>query len=252
MSDLLQKAMYAKRAAGALAKKTPVAAATGEVVQVPAGQVLTLDSAEVTALTHDSAANFDDSYIKKMALQAVNEWATTDDLEDGETIADRLIGLIVGIADEDIDGEIGEDEAAITDTALDSIYDYMLTLGVDEADVDALLNDWDAEVAERVRQIVASNLPDGEDAEDDVLDKLIFTPEDQEATFDDATLDAAYRKVVAVRKGKRVRIRKRIAGKVRLSPAQKLALRKARRRAFTGKAMARRRKSMRLRKSMGM
>ena len=69
---------------------------------------------------------------------------------------------------------------------------------------------------------------------------------------DDAMLDATYRKVIAVRGGKKVRLRKRIAGTVRLSAAQKSAVRKMQRKAFSGAAKIKRAKSMRLRQKMGL
>ena len=56
---------------------------------------------------------------------------------------------------------------------------------------------------------------------------------------------------MAVRNGKKMRIRKRISGTVRLSAKQKLAIRKARMKSHSAGAMMRRMKSMRMRRKMG-
>ena len=60
-----------------------------------------------------------------------------------------------------------------------------------------------------------------------------------------------YKKRVAFRNGKKTIIRKRVAGTVRLSAKQKMAVRKMLRKAQSGKAMMRRAKSMRARKMAG-
>lgn len=235
--NLLEKAFYRNSAVAA----TAAAVAT----------TVTLDSAAVAARTLDSASDFDNQRIMVQALHVINQWASAP-IEEGETAADVLLGMTVGIADENHDGEVTDDEQVVIDVALDAMFDYLLLLGASEADANALLGDWDVAAADRVRELVAASLPDGEEAEDGVVQSMVFTPADQEPVFDSATFDAAYRKVVAVRNGKKVRINKRIAGVVRLSPAQKVALRKARAKAFSAGAIARRARSMRLRKSSGM
>ena len=181
------------------------------------------------------------------AVAAVQQWAETDDLDDGESHADRLVALLVGIADANKDGEITEDEQGVLEVALSATGDYLSKLGVTDEDIDALLNDWDDEVADRVRDLVASALPEGEDEASSDIDDFVFSDDDQSAVF-----DAAYRKVMAVRGGKKVKIRKRISGNVRLSAKQKLAIRKARMKSHSAGAMMRRMKSMRLRRRSGL
>ena len=63
---------------------------------------------------------------------------------------------------------------------------------------------------------------------------------------------AVYKTKMAVRKGKKMRIRKRISGTVRLSAKQKLAIRKARMKSHSAGARMRRMKSMRMRKKAGL
>jgi hypothetical protein len=50
------------------------------------------------------------------AIAALQQWLEDDDLEPGETHADRLLTLVVGIADSSQDGEIDDDEAEVIET----------------------------------------------------------------------------------------------------------------------------------------
>jgi hypothetical protein len=199
------------------------------------------------ALTLDSADDYTIKDISLKAVSAIHQWVETDDLDDGESLASRLMHIFVGIADRDIDGEIGEDEQSVIDVALNSAWDYLEKCGVAEEDIDALLNEWDDDAAVRVRDLVASVLPDGDDEAGAAIDSFVFSPADQEPA-----LDAAYRKVMAVRGGKKVRIRKRVAGTVRLSGRQKVAVAKMLRRSHSAGANMRRLKSMRQGRKMGL
>lgn len=190
----------------------------------------------------DGAADYAKRDIALRTAAAIQQWVETDDLDEGETYSDRLLALIVGIADENKDGDVTDEEAEVCDVALNAAADYLARKGVAEEDISALLNDWDESAATRVRDLVASALPDGEAADEDI-DNFAFSDEDQEPTF-----DAVYRKTFAIRNGKKVKINKRISGTVRLSAKQKMAIRKAQRKSHSASAIMRRMKSMRLRK----
>lgn len=215
----------------------------------------TLDSANAgngkgDGTTMDAASGeYADQSVSMMAVAVVNEWATTTDLDKGETFADRLVMMLMGIADSDGNGEIGEDETLVIQAAMTAAYGYMVNLGASEEDAAAIFDDGEASAsaAERVRDLVAANLPEGDAAEGELLDSVIFTPEDQEPV-----MDSAYKRKVAIRHGKKVIINKRISGTPHLSPKQKLGLAKARRKANGAAAMARRMKSMRKRQQMGL
>lgn len=185
--------------------------------------------------------------IKLSAIAVVQQWAETDDLDDGESYADRLMAMFVGIADANHDGDVTEDEQGVLEVALNAAWDYLVKAGVTEEDAGALLNDWDDDAADRVRDLVASVLPDGDDAASAEIDSFVFSDDDNAPA-----LDAVYRKTVAVRNGKKVRINKRISGQVRLSAKQKVAIRKARMKSHSASAMTRRLKSMRLRRKAGL
>lgn len=206
----------------------------------------TLDSTgEEPALA--GADNYTIADITMSAVSAVQQWAETDDLDDGESYADRLMALVVGIADANKDGDITEDEQGVLDVALNAAWDYLVKCGATEEDAGALLNDWDDEAADRVRDLVASVLPEGDDEASAEIDGFVFSESDQEPA-----LDAVYKMKMAVRGGKKMRIRKRISGTVRLSAKQKLAIRKARMKSHSAGAMMRRMKSMRMRKKVGL
>lgn len=224
-------------------KEKPVTKRTNE----PGAVGMALDDADYDGIAFDAAAEHTMNDVKMSAVGAIHQWLETDDLDDGETSADRLFALMVGIADADKDGEITDDEQEVMDIALEGAWDYLSSKGVDDEDIDVLLNDWDVDAAERVRDLVASVMPDGEDGESSEIDSFVF-----DDVQEGISLDAVYKKKIAVRKGKKVRIRKRVSGRVRLSGKQKLAIKKARRRAHSAAAKMRRAKSMKIRKRSGL
>ncbi|MEJ7808180.1 MAG: hypothetical protein WKG03_19935, partial [Telluria sp.] len=160
----------------------------------PGATVAILDDASDEA--PQGAAAYAMADIRLKAVAAVHQWAetTSDDLADGETMADRLLALVVGIADADKDGEISDDEADVCETALGAIWDYLTSKGVSEEDCDALLNEWDIGAADRVIDLIVTALPSGDEAAADDMDSFAFDSES-----DDAVFDAVYRKQVAVR-----------------------------------------------------
>ncbi len=179
-------------------------------------------------------------------VSAIHAWLETDDLDDDETLADRLFALFVGIFDVNKNGELDEDENQILDIALNCAWEYLTQKGVSEEDAGALLNDWDGDAATRVFDLLVSALPDGEEAVDADIDNFVWG-DDQEPM-----LDAAYKKVFAIRHGKKVRINKRISGTVRLSSKQKVAIRRLHAKPITARSRLRRMKSMRLSRKMGL
>ncbi|MCY1529104.1 hypothetical protein D9M68_642330 [compost metagenome] len=210
-------------------------------------QVVVLDSAAPGDIVLDSAAEHELIEIRKDAVAAIQQWVEDSDLDDGESSADRLLALMVGIADSNKDGELTDDEQDVVLTALDAAWDYLAAFGADEDDIGALLNDWDGDAAERLRDLVAAGLPEGEDEADAAIDSFAFGDADQEPV-----LDATYRKRMVIRNGKKMRVNKRVSGAVRLSGKQKLAIRKASLKARSAGAKARRLKSMKLRRKMGL
>ncbi|MCO7216876.1 hypothetical protein [Halomonas sp. OfavH-34-E] len=205
---------------------------------------LVLDDAGEPML--DSAGEHEQMTLRMDAVSVIQQWIEEDDLDDGESSADRLLAMLVGIADDNQDGELDDDESDIVDVAREAAWDYLSALGIEDEDIGLLLDDWDEEAAERIRDAVAGALPDGEEEADAAINDFAFDDADQEPM-----LDAAYRKRTVVRNGKKKRVNKRVSGNVRLSGKQKLAIRKARKKAHSPRAKARRLKSMKVRRRMG-
>lgn len=225
----------------------------GKPKKAEPGKKAALDSAVDDDSGIGVTASYAETDIALSAAATVQQWAEDDDLDEGEGCADRLLNMMVGIADANKDGDITEDEQEVVEVALNAAWDYLVKLGVSEDDAGALLNDWDEDAAVRVRDLVLSALPEGDDAADADLDNFVFGADAEQSAFDSAlTLDAAYKKFIAIRKGKKVRIKKRVSGTVRLSAKQKLSIRKARMKSHSAKAQVRRFKSMKLRSKMGM
>jgi hypothetical protein len=195
----------------------------------------TLDAATVD---DEDAQNYALANIAINVAAAVQEWVQTgdDDLDEGETLASRLLGLFIGISNPDVDDEeLTDDEQDTMDLAMNAGWDYLTDKGVSDEDAGALLNDWDIDAAIRIRDLLASTLADGNDLDD--IDSFAF---DSAATF-----DAVYRMKTAIRDGKKTRVNKRVSGKVKLSAKQKLSLRLASKKAHTATATMKRVKSQR-------
>lgn len=189
----------------------------------------------------DASAPIASDEMRQDAVNIVHEWAESE-LEQGEGYGDRLYALVAGSAT-DGDDELTDDEANYAATISDLVGDYLEAKGIDAGDIDLLVGGdpiFSNEVAARVHDALLDKLPQGEDAMLDDADKFVSGDDDQ-------MLDAVYKKVVAIRKGKKVRIKKRMSGNVRLTAAQKGAVRKMQRKAFSGAAKMKRAKSMRLR-----
>ena len=184
--------------------------------------------------------------LKLKASAAVQTWCESDDLDDNEGAALRLQALLIGIIDDNKNGEIDEDEADAFEALLNNAWNYMSSKGVDDDDIDLLLNDWDDDAADRVMDLVTGSLPDEDDAIAEMND-FAFAQKDDEAVF-----DSTFKNVMAVRHGKKMRIRKRLSGSVRLSGKQKMAIHKMHMKSHSAKAMMGRMKSMRMRRKSHM
>lgn len=236
------------------------------IMALAKNQEALLDSAKMDA-TYDpavaaaAAAAFTAKDLKMNAAASVQEWVETGeaDLEDGEGMGDRLVALLIGIADANMDGEIGDDEADVAQAAMDEAYSYMMGKGVAAEDLDAIFNGDDAAAsnaaADRAKEFLASVMPEGAEGSMDDLDSFVFSEADEAPALDStgsSLLDAAYRRVVAIRQGKKTFVHKRISGTVRLTGKQKMSIRKAGMKAHSSQARMRRAKSMRISRSMGL
>lgn len=195
----------------------------------------------------DAASEYATTDIALKTAAAFQEFVETDDLEEGEGLGDRLFSLLVGVADADMDGEVSEAEQDLFANVQETAWDYLAAKGVSDGDIDVLLNEWDNDVAMRVQELLADRLPDGEDASADDINAFAFGD-----GADEAALDAVYKMKVAIKGGKKMRIKKRISGTVRLSAKQKVAVRKMLRKSHSAMATMKRMKSMKIRRKAGL
>jgi len=211
-----------------------------------------LDTAAAYSVIDAAAAAYAGQSVSVRAAAAIQTWAETSDadLGEGEGRADRLIAMLVGIVDEDKDGELSPEEQTVFEAAANAAWDYAASKGVSEDDLSTLFNgeaDESNGAADRIMEFLADNLPDGDEAAMDDADEFSFG---NEAT--DAAFDAVYKKRFAVRNGKKRIVMKRVAGHVRLSAKQKVAIRKMLNKSHGSKATMKRMKSVRIRRRMGL
>ena len=188
------------------------------------------------------------------------------DFEDQELLPSELLdSLILESFVEDPEDDDDEIDSTVKTILSAHIADAMSTLGVDEDLINDVF-DSDVDIAdaaiETVSEIILENMP----ADDELDDFISIFAYGDEATYDammkeeEDTYDAAkkpltvgrktkrkvgnktvtYKAVKAVRDGKIKVVNKRIGGNVRLSAAQKAALKKARKKSVTGTAVKKR------------
>jgi len=189
------------------------------------------------------------------------------DFEDQELLPSELLdSLILESFVEDPEDDDDEIDSTVKTILSAHIADAMSTLGVDEDLINDVF-DSDVDIAdaaiETVSEIILENMP----ADDELDDFISIFAYGDEATYDammkeeeEDTYDAAkkpltvgrktrrkvggktvtYKAVKAVRDGKIKVVNKRIAGNVRLSAAQKAALKKARKKSTTSSAVRKR------------
>lgn len=163
------------------------------------------------------------------SAEAVFMWASSDD-----TSYDSLDAYAQSLAG------IGDDAEEPTDDEMDDYYNvlaemanFMVSVGIDEDAVSAFFDEEDDEMGASI----ASQL---NDIDDDEKDELVATY----SVSGDDTMTEALKKVV--RNGKVKLIRKPFK-KRRRTAAQRMALKKAQRKASTAQAKLHRKKSMKLR-----
>jgi len=140
-------------------------------------------------------------------VASIHVWARLR-LAPGETAADRLRALLVGIADQNQDGELDANEQGVLAIARSTAWLYLESKSVVPDDLDDILNRWDADRADAVRSFLPHVIPAGKLAVLDI-DRFVFGL-DPEAVLDT----------------------KRIVGKVppvRITAGQKAAILEARR-----------------------
>ena len=184
---------------------------------------------------------------------AVQEWAgMSEDMADGEK-ADGLLNLIRGMVDMNGDGELSELEQEAYVVMADAAWAYLESKGATPEDLELIFNSENADqsvedAAVRVLDLLAAEMPEGDDAMMEELSKFTF----DDSALQSAMMDAAYKKVASIRYGRKVMVNKRVSGTVKRSAKQKLALQKAQRRSHNAQAQAMRVKSFKLGERLGL
>ena len=199
------------------------------------------------------------------------------DFEDQELLPSELLdSLILESFVEDPEDDDDEIDSTVKTILSAHIADAMSTLGIDEDLINDVF-DSDVDIAdaaiETASEIILENMPADDELDDFIsvfaygdeatYDAMMKEEDEDEDEDEEGMYDAAkkpltvgrktrrkvggknvtYKAVKAVRDGKIKVVNKRIAGKVRLSAAQKAALKKARRKSTTGAAVKKRMRS---------
>ena len=232
------------------------AKAAGLPIASPAAAPVTLDSGAGDPVQASADSDYVSQNVAVMTGAAIVEWLETMPEElgvgvdgaAGETFADRLYAMMVGIADEDQSGDLSPDETEVLNMAMATAADFLSSYGVSDDDITALLENGDEGAATRVRTLLASVMPSDDDGMA-AVDDFVFGPESEESTFDSGS--GPTRKVTVFRDGQKTVANRRV-GAVHLSAAQKAGLKKARVRSNSAAAQMKRARSMRARREAGM
>ena len=171
-----------------------------------------------------------------MVAAALFQWAqganpTFDDL-DGLALSEA------GIDDDEEDDDITDEQVDEYNRYLGMLADAAVSLGADQADVTALIDDGDDDAAINVADAITAN----NDDEDEAV--AVYGV----SGGDDAMLEA---NIKVVRNGE-IKLKKKRPRPLRRTAAQKAALKKARVKAHTASANLSRRKSLKVRRKRGL
>lgn len=205
-----------------------------------------------------------------MTAAIINESDEESDMLPSEVLDDLMISVFVE-DDEDDDDDIDPTAKA---TLAAHISDALATLGVDDATIEDMFSD-DVDVAdaaiEEASEVVIENMPD-DDSFDEFVQAFAYGLEEDDESYDGMNEGAyddeesqfdggrtktpltagkktkrkvngktiVYKAVKAIRDGKKVVINKRVSGTIKLTPAQKAALRKARKKSKTASSVKKR------------
>jgi hypothetical protein len=193
--------------------------------------------------------------IRTKAAHAVQVWAETDDLDNDESLYDRLDVLVSSIADGgiDLDGDASTDDTDdVYMVALQAASDYMSALGADDSDLETLFNSKDDgardEAANRLLEFLMQALGDDEDAAEEAVKNFAFDMDSDGSVFDSAN----FKKMPVIRGGKKIMLKKRLGTKLKRTPKQKAALMKAQHKAHSGAANLHRQKSLKVGRKAGL
>jgi len=183
-----------------------------------------------------SIDDFAKKQLRSLAMACVLEW-----IAGGDYTYQALDDAVVTVADLDGDGEILEDEESYFNELLVEAAYALTSLGADMDNVQSFIEDENDEEGQKLGEFLSEKMNDIESDDETLISNY--------AVSNAPIMEAA---IKVVRGGKIVLKKKRIGRPRKLSAAQKAALKKARRKAFTGAAKLARKKSMKMRMKRGL
>jgi len=172
-------------------------------------------------------------------------------IEDGDFLFDSVDDMVRGTVGMDAEGveEPSEDEVDQYNDLSEAVLDSLISLGADQEQASVFLQGEDDAQGEVLGAFLTGEM-DGNVLDDSTIINRFAVAETLEMEGDDGVLDAA--KIKKIRNGRVVWVKKKIGPKKRMSAKQKAALKKARLKSNNGAAKAKRAKSSRIAKKMGL
>ena len=188
--------------------------------------------------TQDAANLFSAQQLKSQGMSCVLSW-----IDSGDFSADNLDTTIQYVADLDGDGEVqpGGDEEAYYNDLYSAAADAMAYLGADPDQTSSFIDDGDPDAGSAIGGALADKVGALEQSDDEIISDYTLAPSDQ-------ILESGK---FVIRGGVKMFKKKRLH-RMKLSGAQKSALRHARLKAHSSVANRNRLKSFRKGKKMGL
>jgi hypothetical protein len=221
----------------------------------PVRKSLTDDDMFPESFGFDSVGMDDESCVNSSridAMSAVHGWLDSDDLDVGEGEGDRLMGVMMAAVHGDTDGSrLTAEQSEHFDMIREEAGHYLLSLGADEDDIHAALNDWEDDAAENIRHAVSGVEMDSVGYYLDATRekptrgyKSHLTKIANRNKAERANGGHTYKTVAVVRDSQKVFVKKRTSGTVHLTSKQKAALKKGRHKVWTSAMKLKLSKSM--------
>lgn len=183
----------------------------------------------------DLIAEAAENVLRTEAMGAVLTW-----VEEGDWSYDTLDSLLEGMASSSDEEDMSEDEEAHYEALWETVEEALGVLGADDSNIAQVLKG-DDDAAQALGKFLSAELDEVTKSDDDLVSEF--------GVGGQLVLEATKR---VIRGGEMRRLPVRRRRKRRMTPAQRAALKKARRKAHTSSAKRSRSRSMRRRNQMGM
>lgn len=193
---------------------------------------------ESAAADGDSVATLAEGQLRSSAMSLLLTWVAM-----GEYTYAAFLASVIEMADMDgdDDAETSEEEDEELNDLLQACADAFVSAGADPANVSSFIEDENDDAGATLGEYLSAKMENVTLPDDEIISNY--------ASSGDLVLESTFK---VIRNGVITLKKKRIGHKPRLNSLQKASLKKARSRAFTGAAKAARKKSMRIRRRMGL